>query len=198
VGGVDGDSPDPPTIDANVTLTENARIGIAEGGYLAITGHLELNGTLEYFDTTYYNPNLPIGFSRTLIAAEGGISGRFATHDFFALADGRSWFLDYPNDSVRIRVVEAVSGEYNGNGRVEQTDLDLVLLNWGQAAAPPPDGWMNELPGGLIDQEELDRVLLGWGDRVVFPSQGAVGVPEPGSIVLIVICLIGPILTRGW
>jgi hypothetical protein len=198
VGGVDGDSPDPPTIDANVTLTENARIGIAEGGYVTITGHLELNGTLEYFDTTYYNPNLPIGFSRTLIVAEGGISGRFTTHDFFALADGRSWFLDYSDDAVVIRVVEAVSGDYNGNGIVEQADLDLVLLNWGQAASPPPDGWVNELPGGLIDQEELDRVLLGWGNRAVFASQGAVGVPEPGSIVVIVTCLIGLFFARDW
>jgi hypothetical protein len=54
-------------------------------------------------------------------------------------------------------------GDYNGNGRVEQSDLDLVLLNWGRDATTPPVGWVSQPPTGIIDQQELDAVLLNWG-----------------------------------
>jgi hypothetical protein len=61
-------------------------------------------------------------------------------------------------------------GDFNGNGQVEQSDLDLVLLNWGRAAIPSPDGWVSDLPDGNVDQDELDRVLLGWGDSAAATS----------------------------
>jgi hypothetical protein len=57
----------------------------------------------------------------------------------------------------------ALTGDYNGNGRVEQADLDLVLLHWGQAASSAPPTWTNDRPTGTIDQAELDAVLLNWG-----------------------------------
>jgi hypothetical protein len=56
-----------------------------------------------------------------------------------------------------------LDGDYNGNGTVEQADLDLVLLYWGQAAANAPPAWINNRPSGVIDQAELDAVLLNWG-----------------------------------
>jgi hypothetical protein len=58
----------------------------------------------------------------------------------------------------------AAEGDYNASGQVEQADLDLVLLNWGQATPPPPAGWTNDLPSGNVDQAELDGVLLNWGN----------------------------------
>lgn len=54
-------------------------------------------------------------------------------------------------------------GDYNGDGSVDQADLDLVLLNWGVDAMPPPADWINNLPAGAIDQDDLDAVLLHWG-----------------------------------
>jgi hypothetical protein len=197
VGVLGADSPHPTTIHADVTLTKKGRIGVLQYGLLSIEGALWLDGTLEYTINPAYNEPPPIGAVETLIIAEGGISGRFTTHDLFPLPLGRAWLVQYDSNRVGIRVVEAIDGEYNGNGIVEQADLDLVLLNWGQAAAPPPDGWVNELPGGFIDQEELDRVLLGWGDAAVFPSsQGAQGVPEPASMATLAACLIGVILCK--
>jgi hypothetical protein len=56
-----------------------------------------------------------------------------------------------------------VPGDYNGNGKTEQADLDLTLLNWGAPGTPPPAGWINQLPSGAIDQAELDAALLNWG-----------------------------------
>jgi uncharacterized membrane protein len=57
-----------------------------------------------------------------------------------------------------------LDGDYNDNFSVEQADLDLVLLNWGEDGTTPPDGWTKDLPSENIDQEELDGVLLNWGD----------------------------------
>jgi hypothetical protein len=77
-----------------------------------------------------------------------------------------------------------IEGDYNDNGSVEQADLDLVLLNWGQAGVPA--AWLNDLPSGNIDQEELDGVLLNWGNMA-----GAItaSVPEPATWLL---CLLAP------
>jgi hypothetical protein len=75
-----------------------------------------------------------------------------------------------------------ISGDYNGNGRVEQADLDLVLLNWGQALAQP---WVD----GTVDQAELDGVLLNWGNEAALG--GAAGVPEPTARLLAFLSAMG-------
>lgn len=68
-------------------------------------------------------------------------------------------------------------GDYNGNGRVEQADLDLVLLNWGDAFDGLPAEWEFERPTqGIVDQAELDGVLLNWGNGI-----GTAAVPEPAT-----------------
>jgi probable HAF family extracellular repeat protein len=88
------------------------------------------------------------------------------------------------------RLVPDVPGDYNGNGRVEQADLDLVLLNWGDPASGLPPTWINERPtSGNVDQAELDGVLLGWGDTAARPADGAFGrplgaIPEPPALML--------------
>src|SRR5687768_5857772 len=84
-------------------------------------------------------------------------------------------------DNVRLFPVPQGRGDDNGNGLVEQGDLDLVLAHWGSDASPPPVGWINDLPMGSIDQAELDGVLLNWGSTEV----GAAAVPEPCGIVLL-------------
>jgi hypothetical protein len=54
-------------------------------------------------------------------------------------------------------------GDFNGNGTVEQGDLDLVLLHWGRDAEDVPSNWAGPPASGLVDQDELDAVLLNWG-----------------------------------
>jgi uncharacterized delta-60 repeat protein len=70
-----------------------------------------------------------------------------------------------------------LDGDYNASGRVEQADLDLVLLNWGRDAVPEPAGWLSGLPAGRIDQDELDAVLLNWG-----ASAAASAAPAPAAV----------------
>ena len=102
-------------------------------------------------------------------------------------------YLDAGLDEVRAGGVLFVSdqeGDYNGNGLVEQADLDLVLTNWGHSAASIPAGWFHDFPLGVVDQRELDRVLLNWGvlGRSVPLPDGlplmSAPVPEPTGFVL--------------
>jgi hypothetical protein len=101
------------------------------------------------------------------------------------------------NGSVRARLYSLtpiiVEGDFNGNGWVEQADLDLVLLNWGQAAATVPDTWKNLRPIGSVDQDDLDAVLLHWGQTslsVAAPvAITTAPVPEPMSISLTLVAL---------
>jgi hypothetical protein len=77
-------------------------------------------------------------------------------------------------------------GDFNGNGTVEQADLDLVLLHWGSPGEPRPAAWVNDLPDGHIDQDELDGVLLNWGNMAQQLTRASV--PEPGALALLVVC----------
>jgi hypothetical protein len=89
----------------------------------------------------------------------------------------------YTTGEVRFTGTGGV-GDLDGNGRVDQRDLDRVLLNWGTDGAVPMAGWINDLAVGLVDQTELDRVLLNWSmnwDAVLPPAS----VPEPSSLVII-------------
>ncbi len=85
-------------------------------------------------------------------------------------------------------LVNAIAGDYNASGQVEQGDLDLVLQNWGATAVPGT--WVNftGLPGGniggLVEQTELDLVLSNWGDSAT-PDFRWSAIPEPGTALLI-------------
>lgn len=81
----------------------------------------------------------------------------------------------------------SLQGDYNNNGRVEQADLDLVLLNWGESFVNIPAEWVNERPAaGIIDQAELDGVLLNWGNQTP-PLMASDHVPEPHTLLLLLL-----------
>jgi hypothetical protein len=150
-----------------------------------VAGTAGLAGSLEIGLDSDYLP--AAGDSFTLLAPAGGISGSFTNTVLPSLPTGLSWLLGYSNSDVMLSVTAAslLTGDYNGNGTVEQADLDLVLLNWGAAGSPPPTGWTNDLPDGQIDQGELDGILLNWGNTGSAAMQGSL-VPEPSSLVLAV------------
>jgi hypothetical protein len=109
--------------------------------------------------------------------------------DFVGNAGAAGWLL--LGDEIGLPLIDGlgtgpaglppgIAGDYNGNGTVEQADLDLVLLNGGQSGVPA--GWTNDLPDGNIDQAELDGVLLNWGNMTALGSNASV--PEPATWVL--------------
>ncbi len=105
----------------------------------------------------------------------------------FAAVEGSAYVDNYV---VTASAFAYQPGDYNGNGQVEQGDLDLVLNNWGQSASARPAGWFRDLPSGLVDQNELDGVLNNWGASALpafsgLPANAPAAVPEPGSLVVL-------------
>jgi hypothetical protein len=145
-------------------------------------------------------PNLRLGW----VGADGfeipiGGSGTFSFTSTFAPGDievvigdllpDLSDFADVLFGAVGGPLVapsSGITGDYNGNGQVEQADLDLVLLNWGADGTVPPDDWINDLPEDAIDQAELDGVLLNWGNMGALGASA--GVPEPAAGLLALVC----------
>lgn len=84
------------------------------------------------------------------------------------------------------RVVDtlaSVPGDFSGDGRVDNTDLNLLLVNWGTPVGPPPPGWNGVLPTSLaVDNDELNSLLLNWGF-----GTGSSAIPEPASLVLFIL-----------
>ncbi|MEM7576387.1 MAG: hypothetical protein AAF328_02830 [Planctomycetota bacterium] len=80
-------------------------------------------------------------------------------------------------------VATALVGDYNGNGQVEQGDLNLVLNNWGGARGDwdNAEGFLT----GNVDQEELNRVLNNWGSSSASPDFSGFVVPEPSAFALL-------------
>jgi len=79
----------------------------------------------------------------------------------------------------------ALVGDFNGDAFVSQGDLDLVLLNWGNATVPAGFDEAALASGGpfdsLMSQNELDDVLLNWGNG----TPPVTAVPEPTSLALL-------------
>ncbi|MEM7576374.1 MAG: hypothetical protein AAF328_02765 [Planctomycetota bacterium] len=82
--------------------------------------------------------------------------------------------------------LNTLAGDFSGNGQVEQSDLNLVLNNWGiDTVGNIPDGWVFTLGlEGVVDQSELNAVLNNWGDSVA-PSFAGFAVPEPGLVAVV-------------
>ena len=113
------------------------------------------------------------------------------TRENYGVFDGFLFIQDDDVDLLDIYTQEEVdailasseeTGDYDGDGFVGQSDLDLALLNWGDNSPPAPDGWVQQVPDGLIGQEALDGVLLNWGNGTP-PVIG--NVPEPSTAVLL-------------
>ncbi|MEM7576928.1 MAG: glycoside hydrolase family 30 beta sandwich domain-containing protein [Planctomycetota bacterium] len=121
--------------------------------------------------------------SEVLIALNPSSGSRW----FNVVRDGESFQYRLTSESVATFVWEAAAtlllGDYDGNGQVEQGDLNLVLNNWGSTRGD----WENAegLVSAGVDQEELNRVLNNWGSATPPDVLGAF-VPEPsaGLVVL--------------
>ncbi|MEM8494447.1 MAG: choice-of-anchor tandem repeat NxxGxxAF-containing protein [Planctomycetota bacterium] len=92
----------------------------------------------------------------------------------FQLVDGRDGIGLY--DANRLSLV----GDFNGNGSVEQGDLNLVLNNWGTDRTFE-DG-TTAFTTNNVDQEELNAVLNNWGASAAPSFAGFDNIPEPAGL----------------
>lgn len=70
---------------------------------------------------------------------------------------------------------EPAAGDFNGDGMVDNGDLNLLLGSWGAASVPPE--WINGFESP-VDNGELNALLGNWG----FGTTTAI--PEPVSLLL--------------
>ncbi|TWT43126.1 Calx-beta domain-containing protein [Botrimarina hoheduenensis] len=63
--------------------------------------------------------------------------------------------------SDRVLALSRLSaGDFNADGRVDNSDLNLLLANWGSSTVPPT--WVNGF-SGTVDNGELNALLGDWG-----------------------------------
>jgi hypothetical protein len=153
------------------------------GGTFTFGGLLDvlLDGELASFEPS-------IGDSFTVVEAQGGVEGRFTSIS----VPSPNWAIDYSETAVRLEILDpAGRGDYNGDGRIDQADLDLSLLSWGDTGGADrlASQWTHYLPVGVIGQTELDAVLLGWGQTRELSGQlsgdaPTSPIPEPPTTIL--------------
>lgn len=71
--------------------------------------------------------------------------------------------------------MEPIPGDFTGDGRVNNHDLNLMLRSW---TADPPDACFGTCE--FFDNDELNALLNNWGAGV--PT--ATPAPEPSTLVL--------------
>lgn len=76
---------------------------------------------------------------------------------------------------------EDLTGDYDGDGSVALSDLNLVLFNWNVNETELTTDWINQRPpvGGTVGLAKLNSVLFNWG-----AIAGEVALPEPAAICL--------------
>ena len=185
LGGSSAASGERLSMDASATLS--ATIGGSGAGSANIFFEgVQLAGTLELHSDIPQAPTA--GTSRPLLLTPI-IEGSF---DRVALAGESAWEgmnVLLATETIgglftQLSAQVVITGDTNADGRVDQADLDAVLLGWGQHVAAAWHG-SGDLDGnGLIDQGDLDRVLANWGSSVDHVGTSTVAVPEPASALL--------------
>lgn len=82
----------------------------------------------------------------------------------------------YFDDFALVAAVSAIEGDFNGDGMVDNGDLNLLLSNWG--AGSVPGEWVNGFTAP-VDNGELNALLGNWG------AGTSSAIPEPASLTLV-------------
>jgi hypothetical protein len=143
-----------------------------------------LPSTLQLADTRFVHMGLLLESTNTAALTSDALPRDLALTgfelagiDFFGSGTTLPTFLVH-TAITDLQTIHAIPGDYNADSRVDQADLDLVLLAWGRPANQVGAAWIGLPPEGNIDQSELDAVLLNWGMPKSRPS---VPLPEPAA-----------------
>jgi hypothetical protein len=206
-----GEGPAAVEVEGSYSFSPTGRLAIDIAGSEPGIGHDQVNAsgsvsldgevfvTFPGDDRAVFIPSSGSRFEILTSASE--IVGLFDRVMGSPFGVGAEFRLVHEPNRVLLEVLDPyLIGDYDESRLVEQGDLDLVLLHWGQDAATPPSEWTNDLPSGVIDQAELDGVLLNWGNTIAQSEMTSAGpIPEPSSsVVLIIACavLLSPFATR--
>ena len=144
--------------------------------------------TLQRPDTAFVEMGLLLETNNTRLFSSDALPERLSLDDFelagidfFGTGTTFPTFLVHTSITALETMPQMLPGDFNASGLVEQADLDLALVHWGQDAATVPSAWSGAPPVGIIDQAELDAALVNWG-----AAAGEAGaVPEAATLALI-------------
>ncbi|MEM7625492.1 MAG: serine hydrolase domain-containing protein [Planctomycetota bacterium] len=149
----------PPSIDEY--------LGYGIGNWIEVV-HETTDESLEF--------SSPGGFGTTPWINPGlGVYGVFMIDDELRSVDD---LIDDVRELTRDALqLSRLDGDFDADGVVGQTDLNLVLLNWGSGVLP--EGWIAPTPlnDGTIGQDELNAVLLNWGKTAQFETGARTSAP---------------------
>jgi hypothetical protein len=122
-----------------------------------------------------------LGSSFQLLTANQGLTGEFANSKLPALTAGLGWNIGYTATGVQLSVIAATQqpGDFNNDGIVDGRDL----LLWQRGGSPNP--------GSASD---LTQWKTNYGNSGL--TAAATAVPEPSSLVLIVLTSVLAVVYR--
>lgn len=175
----------------------------AEASHIAVAGDITLAGALVVDAITSGSSPLALtpGDEFELISGAGALTGAFSILDLPALSDpGWSWLIDTSGSDFTLVVSDiiAVGADFNGDGIVDRTDLEVWRTNYGISMGAT--GVLGDADGdGDVDGDDyfawLDQVGgAGMPAALTSPGFQTAPVPEPGSMAL----LAGGIALCGW
>lgn len=187
------------TIGGNLTLAAQSKLEIEIGGtllvqrdFLDVAGNIQLDGTLAVTLINGFNPAAGNAFN---ILDWGTQDGNFATLQLPALTGSLIWntSLIYTSGVLSV-AVPGLPGDYNNNGKVDAADY--VLWRKGGPLANEVDvpGTVNAADYTAWRDRFGNPSGSGSGSAVDSPSQ--TGVPEPSTLVLLMLAAAGRCLLR--
>jgi hypothetical protein len=167
---------------AGLLELELAGTGLNDFDRMTLIGQALLAGGLNVSLLNGFSPAAGDAFS--FLSAVGGVSGTFGAVNLPALAAGLSWSLSYNPTNVQLSVVQALAGDFNGDGTVNAADYVVWRKNFGTQASY--DTW---------------RANFGHtaGSGAALPSAEplSAAVPEPATLVILLVGALAMSTRRG-
>lgn len=190
-----GDSPGMTQVDGNLTINSGI-LEIELGGltagsefdHLEVTGDVLLGGSLDVSLIDSFT--LAANQTFEILDVDGTLTGQFAGLAEGALVGnfGEDLYITYQggdgNDVELTTVTPFLPEDLNMDGFVDSLDLGILLGNWNQSTTPD-QGELNGTPP--VDSLDLGLLLGAWNP----PASAATSVPEPSSLVLILMVSLG-------
>lgn len=175
------------TVNGDVSFATGAILGVEFNGdtpgtydQLVVHGIATLAGELRLNLVAGYLPT--VGTTFEILSSTSPLVGQFDTVVLPALSPTIGFEVSYTGTSLFVEVVgvDALPGDYNGDGSVNLADYTVWRDNLGQTGlALPGDGDGNQ----IVDAGDYDLWKSNFGASLGSPSVASQSVPEPSSLL---------------